>query len=398
MDRISNSSVHGSRGQAAQPLESARGRQTGARSSFKRLKALALGLSMLVSGLMVSTSASAAKELEGVTLRIAVDPMAAPYTFLDDSYTKPYGIDIEIIQELQKRLGFKIADERIYPLTTGYEIAALQRGDFDMIGGCLTMTKDRAQFMDFSPVYYDTGMSMMFSTKFNPDAKTVKSFNNSSKKIVVVAGTSGEQLVHAMMDKAQLIKSDNFTLAVFMVAKGQADGMIYQRPLLYYLTSALTGYGLEMTNEVFDREYGQLAFGFRQNSPYTKPISRELALMLIDGTISKIVLPYMDNPVARESIRLATVKAKQYLVDQNLGHLITDADQPAEAADTAAVDTAGPAVSTAEPVPVPTAAPAAAPAAQAAPAAPAAEVAGVSSDREQPAATSSIDTDTLASR
>lgn len=303
----------------------------------QRLSSLAysvLGVLGFSLALTATSPSMATDELKGVTLRIAVDPMASPYTFLDNTYTGIYGIDIDIIHELQKRLGFSLSENRVFPLTTGYEIAALQRGEFDMIGGCLCLTEDRQKFMDFSPVYYDTGMSMMYSSKYNTNVKDMSSFNSSSKKIVTVSGTSGVQLVHERMDKAQVIETDNFTLAVFMVAKGEADGLIYQRPLLVNLTQALSGYSLELTPEVLDRAYGQIAFGFPRNSQYANHINRELSLMLIDGTIKQIVKKYMDNPVAMQSVDLATEKAKQYLKDNNLGHLISNYEpQGAGAAD-----------------------------------------------------------------
>ncbi|MDO4675590.1 MAG: hypothetical protein Q4A68_03290 [Anaerobiospirillum succiniciproducens] len=80
------------------------------------LKKSVLASFMAISALFASSAAQADGELEHVTLTVLVNPLGAPQAFLKDDFQRPYGIDVDVIYELQRRLGFKLTENRIFVL------------------------------------------------------------------------------------------------------------------------------------------------------------------------------------------------------------------------------------------------------------------------------------------
>lgn len=108
------------------------------------------------------TNAYARGELQGKTLFVSVDPTNPPFATLENDFKTPYGLDVDIIMELKNRLGFEIKDNRIYPLLRSDQLKMIKDGRLDLIGGCLSAVAERDEYMDFTPVYYDTGLSFLY--------------------------------------------------------------------------------------------------------------------------------------------------------------------------------------------------------------------------------------------
>lgn len=224
-------------------------------------------------------------ELSGVSLRVYVDPTNAPFAFISGDLTKPEGLDIDILKELQRRLGFSLQEDRIFPLLRAQQIELFKQGEADVIGGGMSATQARSKFMDFSPIYFDTGMAVMFSKKYNTDISSYQDL--AGKKVMVLKASSAETFAQDNLKDSEVVLADNIVLSYFAVAYGQVDAVIYDRPILQYFADTMPALQLEVTDETFARSESQYAFGFQIGSPYNRYFMQAFNAMKQDGTLDK---------------------------------------------------------------------------------------------------------------
>ena len=244
-------------------------------------------LAVLAGGCMLfSLNAAADGELSGLSVRAFIDPTTAPFGFVQDDLTKPQGLDVDILYELQRRLGFSFYDDRIFPLMRGQQMELIKRGEADILCGGMSATDERAEFMDYSPIYFDTGMAVMYSKERNPQIKSYRDL--AGKKVMAQAASSAETFVRENLPDSEVILINNIILGYFAVAYGQADAVFYDRPILEYFARTMTTLKLAVTEEILGREDSQYAFGFQKGSPYTRYFLQALRDMEYDGTLDRL--------------------------------------------------------------------------------------------------------------
>lgn len=235
--------------------------------------------------------AYAAGALAGKTLHVAVDPTNPPFSTLADDFRTPTGLDVDIIIELQKRLGFEIAENRILPMLRSEQMRRIKNNQMDLVAGCLSATADRAKHMDFSPVYYDTGLSVIYSKSKYNKVKDFRKFNDA--RVGAVEGTVGENFIDRQLQEAEKVLFPSFMVAMIAVTQGTVDAIVYDKPIIEYFAQSMPDFNLEVIDDIYERQYCQIALGFGKNSPYTFIISKELYNMKNDGTLDAIVNKYI---------------------------------------------------------------------------------------------------------
>lgn len=94
-------------------------------------------------------------EATGTVLRFGTAAITEPFSYVDGSQ-KIVGLDIEIARRVALKLGRRL---EIVNMDFGAMIPALIAGKVDMIGACITITKERAEKVLFSEPYYRGGIS-----------------------------------------------------------------------------------------------------------------------------------------------------------------------------------------------------------------------------------------------
>lgn len=239
---------------------------------------------------LIVCPAQAAGELAGKTLRIGVDPTNPPFATLANDYITPVGLDIDIIMELKKRLGFELAENRILPMLRGEQLRRVKNKQIDVLAGCLSATIERTEFMDFSHIYFDTGLSVIYSKKKYNNVDDIKKFSNG--KVGAVLGTTGEDFIDRNIPGAEKVQLSSFMIGIVAVTQGKLDAMVYDKPIIEYFAQTMPAFNLQIVDKIYDRHYGQIAFGFTKDSPYAYDISTEMYRMKLDGTLDKIIKKY----------------------------------------------------------------------------------------------------------
>lgn len=247
-------------------------------------KKLICGCAALL-GLMFSAPSQAMGELENVTLTVYVNPIGAPHAYLENDITHPQGLDVDIIYELQRRLLFNLRENRIFPLDRASAFARMKAGEADLVGGGISYTMARSKIYSFTPIYLSSGLTVVYSPRFHPEIKSsqdVKGLN-----VGVEKGSTSEDYAAKLGAKPTYFT--NNILALFQVANGELDALIYDRPPMDDFVLAVPAVGLKTLDETFGEEACQFAMAMPKDSKYAAIISDTIEAMMIDGTMKALL-------------------------------------------------------------------------------------------------------------
>lgn len=141
-------------------------------------------------------TAQAGPTLDRVTkageMKVATNSGWPPQSYLDDN-NKLVGFDVDVANEIAKRLGVKVAFE-----TPEWNVMTGGRwhGRFDVAVGSVTPTKARSQVIDFAGIYYYSPYVFVV----HKDSKATSRNDLNGKKIGVETGTTSEDYINRRLE------------------------------------------------------------------------------------------------------------------------------------------------------------------------------------------------------
>jgi len=181
-----------------------------------------LGL-MLVVVLLLSISLSFAQSLTEIKKRgkllVGTEPTFPPFEFVDEK-NQVVGFDVDIANELAKRLGVKL---EIVNLPFDSLIPALQQGKIDMIIAGMTITAERAKVVDFSKAYFEANQAIVVRKDGKFEPKKLEELVG--KKVAVQLGTTGD-LVVTEINGITVVRFQKFTDAFLELQNGRVDAVV----------------------------------------------------------------------------------------------------------------------------------------------------------------------------
>jgi polar amino acid transport system substrate-binding protein len=170
----------------------------------------------------MNATAQAGPTMDRVTkageMKVATNSGWPPQSFLDDN-NKLVGFDVDVANEIAKRLGVKVSFE-----TPEWNVLTGGRwhGRFDVGVGSVTPTKARGQIIDFAGIYYYSPYVFVV----HKDSKATSRNDLNGKKIGVETGTTSEDYVNRRLEiDAPGIPPIQYTLTPGEV-KTYADSML----------------------------------------------------------------------------------------------------------------------------------------------------------------------------
>lgn len=246
--------------------------------------ALALAVYAMISA---PSRAAGLPDLGGVTIQFATSADYAPYAQVDDATKAPVGYDIDLVNEIAKRLNarinWKIASWDVL-------LQAVRDGQFDGGTDGITINDERKQVVDFTDSYYTSQTRQLVradETRFT-DSKSFAA--NPKLTVVVPAGTSQFYTATAAYfggdEKNPRMKLyENFGTGILALVSGDVD---------LALTDAVnadifvknSGGKLKALPEVLGAE----SFGivFHKGSKYTAAFNAALAELKAEGFYDKL--------------------------------------------------------------------------------------------------------------
>lgn len=243
-----------------------------------------LGTVVLLTGF---GTAQAKNELKNVTLSVFVFPIGSPSAFFTDNLIELHGVDIDLIMELQKRLGFEFRENRIFPINFSDGFAKLDTGEGDLLGGGLSVTKIRQEKYALTPPYLQASLGVVYSTLHN-NFKTLKDLRG--KRIGTdFASSNGAYVDYIKKYGGEPVSVNNMSFALFLVAQGLLDGILYDRMPIEDFAINVKGASLAVLPAEFGLEYARYALYMPKQSKYRYLIQYTMQDMIDDGTVARIL-------------------------------------------------------------------------------------------------------------
>jgi ABC-type amino acid transport substrate-binding protein len=160
------------------------------------------------------------------TLTVGMDLEFKPQMYLANG--KPAGYDVELLNALAKQWGVKL---NIQNLAFNGLIPGLVAKKFDMVSVGLSATPDRKKSISFSRPYVPYAQ-ILAEGKNESTPATIAAWNDSSKTITSLQGSTAEQLVQKTFPKANSKSFPDQNSAFLEVSTGRAQGIVVENYLL----------------------------------------------------------------------------------------------------------------------------------------------------------------------
>jgi polar amino acid transport system substrate-binding protein len=187
------------------------------------MKKISLLISLMLSGLIISSSVFANSLLEEIqergTIKIG-STLKYPPQMYRDSNGEPAGYDVELMKMLANDMKVKL---EVVDMDFPGLIPALLAGKVDMLSVGLVNTPERALAIEFTDGYVPYRQVMVVPK--NSTAKSVNDLNKSGIKITALMGSTAENLAKTKLPKAQVVGLDQQE-AMMEVTSGRADGVV----------------------------------------------------------------------------------------------------------------------------------------------------------------------------
>ena len=225
-------------------------------------------------------------DLQGCTLRIAVENAYQPFNFIDPDTKQGVGYDYDIFAEICTRINCQTE----FVETSWDAMVAIMGGQgaaetFDVGADGITITEERAQHVDFS-IPYITSQQMLLvradETRFTEPEEFVA---QADLKMGTQIGTTNYDAAAELIGEDRIVAFDQFGPAVQALMAGDVDAVMIDN------VSGLGYVGanpdkVKLTGKPVKSE--ELGFIFGKGSALKAPIDSALQSMVDDGKLDEL--------------------------------------------------------------------------------------------------------------
>ncbi|WP_228568549.1 basic amino acid ABC transporter substrate-binding protein [Campylobacter sputorum] len=216
-------------------------------------------------------------------LKVGTNATYPPFEYIDQN-SKITGFDIDLIDELSKRIGFKY---EIVNMGFDALIPALKSGKIDAIAAAMSATPQRIKAVDFTNPYYTT--ENLFIKKSSNTAINSK-YDLKGKKIGVQLGTVQEIAAREIKDSKVVPTKDIFN-SIMALKNNKVDAVLVDSSIGYGYLNKNNDLA-EFLKEPDGSEGFSIAFDKNKHTELIKKINEEVDKMKQDGTYEKLLKQY----------------------------------------------------------------------------------------------------------
>lgn len=208
-----------------------------------------------------------------------LDDTFAPMGFREEGTNELVGFDIDMGEELAKRLGVKIQWQ---PTEWKGVLGSLNSKKFDVVISGMSITEERLKEIDFSIPYLNTGIGMVVK-KGNTSIKTAEDLKD--KRVATQTGSSGYKATQKL-GLTNVVLYDQYPQAFQDLSLGRVDVIVVDlTTAAHYVTLKPGEYDI-LDERLVDDIYG---IGIRKEDKDLKEaIDNALREMKKDGTLAAI--------------------------------------------------------------------------------------------------------------
>lgn len=212
------------------------------------------------------------------TYTVATDSSFVPFEFEEDG--EYVGFDIDLINAVADEAGFEIDLE-----VTNFDgiIPGLQTGSFDIAIAGISITEERAEKIDYSDPYYESGLAIGVQTD-NEEITDIEDLED--KTIATRLGSTSAAYIDENIDNADPSQFEQLDQAYLAVENGSADAVLYDAPNVNYYIET-TGDNLKVVGDLYQAEDYGIAISQGQEE-LVAAINDALATIRENGTYDEI--------------------------------------------------------------------------------------------------------------
>ena len=211
-------------------------------------------------------------------LKVATNVAWPPYEYYEDE--KAVGIDVDIIQAICDKLGYKM---ELIDMEFGSIITAVATGKVDVGFGAITITEERAKSVLFTTPY-DSGIQAII-VKEDSKIATVEDLGGKGVVIGVQQDTTGDLLATEDFGDDHMARFNKAADAVQALITGKVSAVIIDNIPAETFVSQNKGL------KVLPTSYYQEDYGFeinKDNEEFYKEFNAALEALIEDGTVQAI--------------------------------------------------------------------------------------------------------------
>jgi polar amino acid transport system substrate-binding protein len=225
-------------------------------------------------------------DLQGCTLRIAVENAYQPFNFIDTDTGEGVGYDYDIFTEICARINCTPEFEE----TSWDAMVAIMggQGDFDTFdvgADGITITEERAQNVDFSIPYIQSAQVLLVGINEDRFTEPAEFAADENLLIGTQLGTTNYDAAVNLVGEDRVTAFDQFGAAVQALINGDVDAVMIDNVAGQGYVGA-NSETLKITGEAVESE--ELGFIFSKGSPLVEPINTGLQSMIEDGTLEEL--------------------------------------------------------------------------------------------------------------
>ena len=242
---------------------------------MKKLIALALAFAMILTCSFALADRLADIQAAGKIV-IATSPDWPPYEYIDDD-GNIVGTDVLMMQWIAEQLGVEL---EIQPLAFDACLAAVGRGDVDLMVAGLTFDEERLNAMELTGIYWNEGDQGLLVKK-----GTAASYNSAEafagKVVAAQNGTNQQIMVEEQLPGATLELVTKIPDGVNMVKTGRVDALAV--PKTVYDSVLAENDDLEVAEFAFDFEGGNYIASVKGEDTLTAKIQELINTINAEG-------------------------------------------------------------------------------------------------------------------
>ena len=187
---------------------------------MKKLFALVLAIAMMLTCSMAMADRLADIQAAGKIV-VATSPDWPPYEYIDDD-GNVVGTDVLMMQWIAEQLGVEL---EIQSMAFDTCLAAVGRGDVDLMIAGLTYDEERTNAMELTGIYWNEGdQGLLVKKGMGATYNSVESFNG--KTVAAQNGTNQQIMVEEQLTGATLELITKIPDGVNMVKNGRVDALV----------------------------------------------------------------------------------------------------------------------------------------------------------------------------
>lgn len=235
----------------------------------------------LASAVLLGIGVSSASVADLPSVNVVTDPSFVPFEMMDPETGEMVGFDMDIINEVAERAGFEV---NLTTMEFAGIIPAVQTGNQEIAIAGVTITEERAEIVDFSDPYYDSGLQIIVRA----DNDSVESIEDLEGMSIAtrIGSTSYDFLQETLGDSANITPYPGNSDMYMALLGGNVDAAFYDAPNVAYFSQTRGEGRTKVVGPLYEgQQYGIV---FNKGSEWVEPANEALASMREDGTYDEI--------------------------------------------------------------------------------------------------------------